>query len=413
MGDHNGAHVPSPKPRQTQEPNSSKALEAFILGLTDKEKRLYHRRFGQVIHAQQLVDQYGFEASDLADIFSRLPFLTSLNYDNSCPEIPGSKFDLKMLSFIGRLTLTEPHKLDGCDLQIKQIEALFVAASKSNRLLDKFSGHDYLVFEQEVDIIKRPSHLLRNMKTTLQECRYLKMMFSYEEYYIFEEGGTWLGNLVGHMEKLQTLDLGGWDLPVVDDDFPAYPKLSELTHIRSHWAYLARLALARICCSESRLIRFLSDHRSTLRSLYFDNMLLYEHEQSEETRLRIWRHRREPLQSIPANWIRFIVSLPSILTLKHVKFSGTLNNGLNETWSAIDPDTAIFQLMTSDQPGPPTGGWLEHRIEDYVVHGGAFPLPIPRDLDCCSPRLYQLYARTETDLSWRFNTRCLDLDKDL
>ena len=148
------------------------------------------------------------------------------------------------------------------------------------------------------------------MKTTLQGCRYLKMMFSYEEYASLEEGGTWLGNLVGHMEKMQTLDLGGWDLPVVDDDFPAYPKLSELTHIRSHWPYLARLALARICCSESRLIRFLSDHRSTLRSLYFDNMLLYEHEQSEETRLRIWRHRREPLQSIPANWIRFIVSLP-------------------------------------------------------------------------------------------------------
>ena len=96
-----------------------------------------------------------------------------------------------------------------------------------------------------------------------------------------------------------------------------------------------------------------------------------------------------------------------------MKFSGVLNNGLNETWSAIDPDTAIFQLMTSDQPGPPTGGWLEHRIEDYVVHGGTFPLPIPRDLDCCSPRLYQLYARTDTDLSWRFDTGCLDLDKDL
>lgn len=72
------------------------------------------------------------------------------------------------------------------------------------------------------------------------------------------------------------------------------------------------------------------------------------------------------------SWVDIILFLQTSLKLEAVRLDGTLTNQSDEVWESHEPNEPHAWPSAWR---PSRGSWLKHRIEQYIVEGGAFRFP--------------------------------------
>lgn len=143
-------------------------------------------------------------------------------------------------------------------------------------------------------------------------------------------------------------------------------RLPEIIEAEVHWPNLKRLTLQAMRAAQIDLIKLLTIHATTLRSLD----LAYIHLES---------HHRDGKEYY-GSWAETLVFLQNSLNLDTVRLGGRLTNSSGEQWRL--PGSNLSGIIDCTRVIHPLGSSsLKQRIEDFVVQGGVCPLPTPHEAE--------------------------------
>lgn len=167
--------------------------------------------------------------------------------------------------------------------------------------------------------------------TATKACQYLAVEIKSDQGK--ENEGANLAKMISSSPSLHTFEISFDFLPFEDIEWTM--KLSELFEAGGHWPSLKQLKLRALQATDISLIKLLTTHATTLRSLELAHIGL-EHYQLDG-------------KECHGSWVETILILQSHLCLQTVRLDGNLSNGWNEAWSAVDPNKSD-EPRTNDVP---------------------------------------------------------------
>ena len=335
----------------------TRAICEFSKSLTSEELHVHYENLCAHRHSEQLVGKYDIETQDLTSAFAKLPQLEEICFasDDNC-DTSSDRMGFDQMSSIARKTLVEPRSDGGYLFHAGQLTALLKAAHTVQKPLKKIKalGMRWSVFQQSKEVSSM-------MASATKACQYLAIeMDSGDDR---ENGRANLAKMVSSSPFLHTLEISFGHLPFEDKRWIA--RLSELFEAGAHWPNLKRLKLQALRSTDVSLREFLKAHATTLRSLELAHIDLERSQLNRKER--------------PGSWVEIIVFLQSSLSLTTVRLDGNLSNRWDEGWCIHDPDDSDYWSRFGGSLEE--GSCLKHRIERFVVEGGACPLPMPHEAE--------------------------------
>lgn len=334
----------------------TRAICEFSKSLTSEELHVHYEKLCAHRHSEELMEKYDIETQDLTSAFAKLPQLEEICFasDDNCDTL-SDRMSFDQMSSIARATLVEPQWHGGYSFRAGQLTALLKAAHTVQKPLKKIKalGMPWSVFQQSKEVSSM-------MASATKSCQYLAIEMDFDDDQ--DNGRANLARMVSSSPSLHTLEISFGRLPFEGREWIV--RLSELFEAGAHWPNLKRLKLQALRATDISLRTLLTAHAATLRSLELAHMDL-ERYQLDGKRCH-------------GSWVETILFLQSSLSLETVRLGGNLSNRWDEAWGIHDPDESDHWLRWGDGI-PEEGSCLKHRIEQFVVEGGACPLPMPHD----------------------------------
>lgn len=353
-----------------------KILSHDVEGSPSREQlRDYYER----IHNEKLLMKWGLEKIYLVNA---LQGLSNINQIAFCIDNPSSRCSSAStfpMSGIDRPTLLEPQDYTGCDCHAYHFRALVHALSMGKSL------EPFRCFGLPSEASPDPDAIIQ----TMSGCHNFLLHLDYPDDDIGSRAVI-VSQMIAGAPYLRTLNIS---FEYLSHNAPeANINLSQLIELRCYWPNLKRLALQAIYCTNEALRAFLTSHASTLRTLKLAYIDLVQNPATPN--------------DYTGSWVSKMLFLEQTLSLEEVQLNGNYSNSRDEAWPIHDPSDANYWWCMGTPKGkiPPVGSCLKHRIEQFLVEGGNFPLPVPK------ARMPWQYLSFPGDDSWSFDYRSLESD---
>lgn len=357
----------------------TKSMSCQQFDETELEQR--YARYCFWVEREKRAQSNGNAKRWMSEAFSLLPNLASMTLARRLERNwAGNK--VKPPGRIARESLCEPSVFAGTRYYPNQFGDLVRAAHGSGVSLERLDGSGICwrgfegYSESLAQIVKGVSHLsleFEEIDGATRERRYM------------------LREVVKTASDLQTLEISFilslfYERPVYERPIM---ELSQFLPHHRHWPSLKRLKLEVIATTQLALVRLLSCHATTLRSLelgYID----FD-----------WREAEDG--TFAGSWTDMIHFLQEELSLKDVSLHGRLSSPYSEDWDASTERWWRYcNNHERDAQLPPLEETLKFRIERYIVEGGVCPLDDPDGGDDFDR---ETYWHAIEDYSWHLSCK--------
>ncbi|MCJ1466962.1 hypothetical protein MMC07_005584 [Pseudocyphellaria aurata] len=350
---------------------SGESRDSLREQFTFEDLQYHYLEYQHHIEGQRSMENRVVAKTRLIEAFGRFPGIDTVEYASK--EIAANEWtsepilSLESLSAIGQKTLSEPCYLGGRKHHTNQFITLLQVALQCCRHLATIKG-----IRLPWEIFER-SDQVRTIRGAVKKVHHLILGIPNFPHHDTRGRRRLLARVIANAVELRTLELYFGYLPM--RPFGYVIELGQLLKIRKRWSTLQRLVLQGFCTKESYLKKILAYHADSLMSLGLSNM---EFELLTNGRLRS-----------SGSIFSLIKFLQSSMRLEQVQFSGTFCNQFDESWIVNFGDKYADDHEC-----------LKSRVENFIVHGGQFPLREPKG----DPGW-----KSQGDDSWRFNNDHISL----
>ena len=342
-------------------------LNPVTQSFTSEDFEIHNQKYQEHLVNQQRLGKYKIEDILLNGAFHALSNLRKLEfYSHQTPRPPFSnliQIDLSGSDYDHLIDM----KCAGDILHAAQFTRLISAARKSQKQI-----RDIVGYCSPLESLGQPNNITQALSSICHNATNLILDVPFD-WNIYSHREWAVKRVISNSQCLEALEISFRYRPYRVRDELELVSLCSLFDRSSRWPKLKRLKLQGMVGAEKSLLDLLTDHASTLRSLElgnfeltgYDSNLYYEiiSGQAEDDLKRAGRC---------GSWVSVILFLEQELNLENVRFYGNLSNLWGDTWAAYDPGEN--NQRNEIVPAPCKGLCLKHRIENFVIHSGEFPL---------------------------------------